>query len=657
MSAANEPLRRAMALIAQRDFTRALQEGERALKADRQHAGAHQLVGTLHCQLGDYDKGAPLLQRSLQLAENAMTRMNLARALVELGRVDEAELVLRKAADGPDVYRLRGDVAKKRGQFVAAIEAYRQAVRAKPDYADAWNNLGNTLRDAGDPASAIEALQRAAQFNPRSTLVQVNLARALQDAGRPEDAFQAVQSALRLAPDDATTLLEAAKLYNLAERFDDALAHLERAARALKDDAEYWLTKGVACGGAEQNAAAEAAYRRALALRPDMAAAHVNLGFLLESLSRLDEAEGVIAQAEQAGVDPAALLLLRASVLHRRGDWAGALAAAEAAPDTALGARITRADIMARCADRLGEAAKAFAAIGEMKALKAQTPAAQHVDRGAFSARLEALHAQLSPHWVQSWRPLAPPSQRSPVFLVGFPRSGTTLLDTMLRGHPRIAVLEELPLMQKVSAALGDPATVAELDDARAEALRGIYAEALAAQGLPRDRDIVIDKLPFHIADTVLIHRLFPDARFIFALRHPCDAVLSCYMQNFQVNLAMTAFLDLEQAARLYDRTMAYWTRCTELLPLQHHTLRYESLVVDAEGEMRALLAFLGADWDDAVLEHQRTAAERARIRTPSYWQVTQKLYTDASGRWERYREQLAPALPTLLPWATHFGY
>lgn len=657
MSAANEMLRRALALIAQRDFKRALQEGERALKADPNHAGAHQLVGTLHCQFGDYAKGAPLLERALRLSENPTTRMNLARALVEIGRADEAEAVLRKAPDGPDVFRLRGDVAKQRGDAAAAIAAYRQALRIKPDFADAWNNLGNTLRDAGEHNSAIEALQRAAQLNPRSAQVLVNLTRALSAAGRVEDAFQVAQSALRVAPEDPAALLETAKLYNVAERFGDALAHLEKAERAFKADADFWLTRAVALAGADENIGAEAAYRRALALRPDFTPAYVNLGFLLESLSRLDEAQGVIEEAERNGVAPEALLLLRAAVLHRRGQWADALAVAERASVEAESDRITRADIIARCADRLGDAAKAFAAIGEMNALKTQTPAAQRIDRDAFRRLLETHAARLTPDWIAHWRPLAPPSRPAPVFLVGFPRSGTTLLDTMLRGHPRIAVLEELPLLEQVKAALGDPGEVADLDDARAEALRLIYDEALAAESLPRDRDLIIDKLPFHIADTVLIHRLFPDARFIFALRHPCDAVLSCYMQNFQVNVAMAAFLDLKQAAQLYDCTMRYWTQCSALLPLKQHTLRYEALVVDPESEMRALLAFLDAPWDDAVLEHQRTAAARARIRTPSYWQVTQRLYTDASGRWERYREQMGPVLPTLLPWAERFGY
>jgi hypothetical protein len=154
-----------------------------------------------------------------------------------------------------------------------------------------------------------------------------------------------------------------------------------------------------------------------------------------------------------------------------------------------------------------------------------------------------------------------------------------------------------------------------------------------------------------------LIHRLFPDARFIFAARHPCDAVLSCFMQDFVLNPAMANFLTLEDSARLYDLALVFWTRARQILPLHVHTLRYEALVEDKERELRALLAFLGLDWDARVLDNEATAKARGPIATPSYAQVAQPLYTRARGRWERYREQMKPVLPILLPWAKRLGY
>ena len=128
-------------------------------------------------------------------------------------------------------------------------------------------------------------------------------------------------------------------------------------------------------------------------------------------------------------------------------------------------------------------------------------------------------------------------------------------------------------------------------------------------------------------------------------------------MQGFELNDAMANFLVFDDAAKLNDRVLDFWQRCRQVLPLRVFELRYEDLVAEPEAAIRPLIHFLGLSWDARVLEHQRTAAERGIISTPSYNQVTQPLYGGASGRWRRYREQLAPVLPILKPWAERFGY
>ena len=168
---------------------------------------------------------------------------------------------------------------------------------------------------------------------------------------------------------------------------------------------------------------------------------------------------------------------------------------------------------------------------------------------------------------------------------------------------------------------------------------------------------MVIDKNPLSMVRMPLIHRLFPDAKVILAMRHPCDVVLSCYMQNFKPTESMSSFLDLANAARTYDRIFAYWEKCREVLPLDIHMLRYEAMVEDVEAEVRPLFEFLGLDWQPGVLDHQKTARERGYIRTPSYAQVTEKLYSSASGRWQRYRKYMNEVLPILEPWVRKFGY
>lgn len=243
------------------------------------------------------------------------------------------------------------------------------------------------------------------------------------------------------------------------------------------------------------------------------------------------------------------------------------------------------------------------------------------------------------------------------MFLVGFPRSGTTLLDTLLRNVPTLHVLEEMPVVGEVEILLGDKARLAGLDAGEVRTLRARYFEALAALAPPAPGQIVIDKYPLHMARIALIHRIFPDARIIFAERHPCDCVLSCFMSNFRPNWAMRSFTDLEETARLYDTVFDAWTRAKALLPLDVHYVRYERMVDDLEREMRGLFGFLGLPWDPAVLDNRAGAARGGPVRTASYSQVVEPLYRRAIGRWTRYREQLAPVLPVLEPWAERLGY
>ena len=168
---------------------------------------------------------------------------------------------------------------------------------------------------------------------------------------------------------------------------------------------------------------------------------------------------------------------------------------------------------------------------------------------------------------------------------------------------------------------------------------------------------MLIDKSPLFLTKAVLIQRLFPNARFILALRHPCDVLLSCFMSNFRLNNAMSNFLRLEDAAEFYDLTFQHWERARALFPLNVHTIVYERLVEDVEAEVRPLFDFLGLDWRDEALDHRATAKARGLITTASYSQVVEPIYKRAAGRWEGYRHHLEPILPVLRPWVEKFGY
>lgn len=513
----------------------------------------------------------------------------------------------------PRALRIEGYRLQMQGRHRQAASCYEQVVAAAPDDWESWSNLGNARRAAGDRTGAIAALSQAAALRGGEAGIHFNLAVALVEAGRIEAADAAFAEAARVTPDQPEALLALGRALSALGRYEEA----------------------------------EAAFRRA----PGVAGSWFECGQMLERGNRLDRLPALIAGAEQAGFR---LPYLDALAHDRAGRTAEALEAAKAMP--AADDPLRRALLIGRLADKLGDTAQAFAAHAEMNRLVAAAHPGVEAAAAEYRRHVSALIAMLTPAYASGLAPACKSARLAPVFLVGFPRSGTTLLDTLLMGHPDVHVLEEEPLLERAAEALGDFARLPALDATGVRRLRGLYFEALDARDPPPGKTIV-DKLPLNLLGAPLIHRLFPDAKFVFAARHPCDVVLSCFMQNFDLNPAMANFLDLEDAARLYDLVLTFWTRSNELLPLDVHDLRYEDLVADPEERMRALIAFLGLAWDDALLDHQGTAIARGRIATPSYAQVAQPIYARASGRWLRYRDQMAPVLPILAPWAERMGY
>ena len=274
--------------------------------------------------------------------------------------------------------------------------------------------------------------------------------------------------------------------------------------------------------------------------------------------------------------------------------------------------------------------------------------------RGELRERLE----QTTANWVAGWRtPPVAPERASPIFLVGFPRSGTTLLDTILMGHPDLAVMEERPVLSRVAIEIGGFDKLHELSEEQVRNAQRRYFEVARDYVDYGDAKVVVDKSPLLLNAVPVIHRLFPDARFILALRHPADALLSCFVSNFRLNSSMSNFLRLDTAAEFYDLTFKNWENATALLPIDVHPIGYERLVDDPERELRRLSDSLGLSWKDEILNHRKTAGERGVISTASYAQVTEPIYRRSVGRWQNYRKHLEPILPTLAPWVEKFGY
>ena len=253
--------------------------------------------------------------------------------------------------------------------------------------------------------------------------------------------------------------------------------------------------------------------------------------------------------------------------------------------------------------------------------------------------------------------------QQDPIFMIGFPRSGTTLLDTILRSHPSIEVVEEKPMVLNLIKSLnklhdGSLEGFKKIGTNEIKKIRKIYFDSLESEIANIDNSkIYIDKLPLNIIYVGEIFRIFPKAKFIISLRHPYDCVLSCFMQNFTINNAMANFLNLEDSAKLYNLVMKLWIQHTSIFPINYYEVKYENLVENLETTVKSLLEFLEQPWNDSVLEFYKTAREGRKINTPSRDQVTKPIYSNAIGRWKMYKNQIINIYPTLEPWIKKFNY
>lgn len=619
------------------------------------------ILGMLSCQDGDLETGiAHLRAAHNEHPEDLGVVANLTTALTELGRTAEALTICSADVAGRDpsarLWRLRAFLLQVSEDFGAAAAAYMQVVAVQPDDFESWNNLGNARAATGEFDLSIAAIRRAIKLRSDVAPIRLNLASTLHDSGSVAEAIDVLRDAVAAFPEDARAWLELSGMLKQDGRDHESLEALKRAAKLDRANAETQINLGMEYLSSWSMDKAEEAFRAALAADPAHAEAHVMLAFLFEHLNRTDEFCGLISAAEDERVDPGTVDFIRAMACRREQKFEEGLAVLKAKPDSVEPVR--SAQMEGQFHDRLGHTELAFSAFSEMNRLQRLDPTDPPARAALYRAKIASDRTVVTEAWYAGWRTESPPDDHpSPVILLGFPRSGTTLLDTLLMGHPQVDVLEERPMIRSVENELGSFERLAKLNDLELAGLRQTYFAEADNWHDKRPNAVLIDKNPLHLNKVPILHRLFPDAKFVLALRHPCDVVLSCFITNFRLNNAMSNFTDLTAAAELYAESFGFWEQCRALMPLAVHAVRYEEIVADKAQALRPVFDFLGLPWHDDALDHRQTAAERGIISTASYAQVTEPIYDRAAGRWQRYREQLAPVIPILRPWIERFGY
>jgi tetratricopeptide (TPR) repeat protein len=519
---------------------------------------------------------------------------------------------------------------------------------------------GKTAAWARRLEGAIRAVVNVGTSDNAGSLRQAALAR--QAEGRLGEARALFERAIAAAPTDPDNWVALAGCLLVDRRPEAALQVCDTGLVRLGDSAALLCAKARVLQSLSRVAEATAAYSAALAADPASPEARFGLALQAAEAGEWDVAADLLAPLPPGpGVD-----WLGARIALGRDEFEAARVSAERALRSAStpDQQAESALLLGEALDGLGRPADAFAAFARGKGALRGFYAERARGRESEVAKLRRLA-----DWFKAADPApwgaAPPAGTDfgvcgHVFLVGFPRSGTTLLEQALAGHPGLVALEEAPTLAAAYDALmasNDALRrLAHLTPAEAEHWRADYWRAVAAHGADPRRRVFLDKAPAGTLYLPLIAKLFPQAKVLFALRDPRDVVLSCFRSSFQMNALTYAFTDLAETARCYAACMRLADVYQRILPTQRFEVRYERLVDDFEGELGRIATHLGLAPTAAMADVAATARSRV-VRTPSAPQVRAGLNRQGLGRWRGYAAELAPTQPILAPWVARFGY
>jgi tetratricopeptide (TPR) repeat protein len=559
----------------------------------------------------------------------------------QAGRLAEAEALYREILatepDHADALNLLGVLAHQTGRDDQAVELIGRAVLANPTNPRFYGNLGNVLQACGDSAAAIEMYQRALALDPADADAHNNLGNVLKSLGQLGAARAGYQQALALRPGFAEAHRNLGIVLQETNRLDDAVAHYRQALAFRPDYVEALASLGSVLREQGHSGEAESRFRRALELRPRDADAHAGLALVHIDLGRFAEAQQEIGMSlATAPEHPVAWATISATRKMTTADqpWLQtALKLVERARPRLLPREATKLwYAIGKYYDDTRQYDLAFAAYRE--ANDRQRMLDGGADMAGFAAIVDALIAGYPGSKVRERRAAASTSER-PVFVVGMPRSGTSLTEQIIASHPRAFGAGELHFWGRQFKTHPEAVLQGNLEDRLLTMLASEYDTLLQQRGGPAAR--VVDKMPNNFLWLGAMHTAFPHARIVHVRRHPVDTCLSIYFQNFRAAHAYgTDLAELVRYYREYLRIMAHWRA---VLPADRLLeISYEDLITDQERWSRRLIEFIGLDWDERCLNFHDT--ERP-VGTASNWQVRQKIYKTSKARWRNYQSHL----------------
>ena len=564
----------------------------------------------------------------------------------------------------PQVYNNLGLTYKKIGDYKKATESFKTSLSIKPNFPEACNNLALSLKEEMKVDDAINYLNKAIEFKPNYSEAFYNLGNTLTVKGDFRKAIKAFKKAIELKPDYFDALNNLGATYNLYKDYSNALKSISKALKIRPNIADAYNNLGTAELNLENESEAIKSFNKAIKIDPKFVLAYSNLCGLYERSNKLEKLKETLNKAENQGLSGNEEIKFRRGQLNSRNkDFKNSILYLEDVDDTKISnkMKIDKYELLGKDYDKIKHYKKAFNCFKKSNSLVSLSVESQLYNPKNYQNEVSQLIISYSKIKKLKWESKLENKIVSPVFLVGFPRSGTTLLDNILSSHPNISTLEEKPMIAMVKKSLNKLASYENLKKLNANDLQNlqkIYLDELTKY-LPNETllgKIFIDKLPLSIIDISLILRIFPKAKFILVIRHPLDCILSCFMQTFNLNDAMANFLNLKNTAELYNKSMKLFDIYESIFKLDFHLIKYENLIFSLKDETTKLLNFLDLNWEKEVDNYRSNAFDK-KINTPSYNQVTEKIYTRASGRWKNYENEMHDIMPIMQFWIEKWGY
>ena len=491
-------------------------------------------------------------------------------------------------------------------------------------------NLATLNLQSGNLDAAIIFFEKAKKIKPKSTQVYFNLGLAYDRKKEKRLAIQNFKKVIELEPNNAMAYC------NLGTVYKDILN---------TSRAEEYLNKS-------------------LDLKPNLMLAFNNLFDLYDRSNQLEKFSSLLSKAKKELDDKDLVGFFSGVHQYKKKNYLEAIDILESLnlEKNYVIHNINKVGMLAKSYDHVEKFDNAFNYFKKNNEL-VNIYYGKNIDENIYSKYVDIRINFFENFELHDWKPYSVTDKlEDPIFLIGFPRSGTTLLDTIFRTNENVEVIEEKPIIKNFLIKLERKTknklnNIKNLSNDEIREMRHFYFTERDQYIKNKNAKIIIDKLPLNVVNVGEILRFFPNAKFVFALRHPYDSVLSCFMQQFELNPAMKNFLSIKRSAYLYDLVMKLWKIYQKIFSINFHYIKYEDVVTDFEKSTKEIFKFLNLDWSNKAKDFYKTAKDRIDISTPSYNQVTSPLYLKSINRWKNYEENFKDVKKNLEKWIHEFEY